>query len=112
MGAKIVSLADSFDAMTTDRPYKTRRAFDSVVHDLRANTGKQFDIQVVSAFCRALLKELIGETKERKFLKMLGKNYLDAEKDAPLLRELLNELTPKPKRRARGVSRTYLGGCE
>ncbi|MEP6913909.1 MAG: HD domain-containing phosphohydrolase, partial [bacterium] len=27
LGAKIVSLADSFDAMTTDRPYKTRRSF-------------------------------------------------------------------------------------
>lgn len=94
IGAKIVSLADSFDAMTTDRPYKTRRSFDEVIHDLRRNTGKQFDVQVVAAFCRALLKELDGETKERRFLKMLGKNYLDAEKDAPLLRELLNELDP------------------
>ncbi len=102
IGAKIVSLADSFDAMTTDRPYKTRRAFDSVIHDLRANTGKQFDVQVVTAFCRALLKELTGETKERKFLKMLGKNYLDAEKDAPLLRELLNELDPNTKAAAAG----------
>lgn len=102
MGAKIVSLADSFDAMTTDRPYKTRRAFDSVIDDLRANTGKQFDVQVVSAFCRALLKELTGETKERKFLKMLGKNYLDAEKDAPLLRELLNELDPNTQAAAAG----------
>src|SRR2546423_6251321 len=94
LGAKIVSLADSFDAMTTDRPYKTRRTFDEVVHDLRRNTGSQFEPQVVAAFCRALLKELDGKTKERKFLKMLGKNYLDAEKDAPLLRELLNELDP------------------
>lgn len=102
IGAKIVSLADSFDAMTTDRPYKTRRAFDSVIQDLRANTGKQFDVQVVSAFCRALLKELTGETKERKFLKMLGKNYLDAEKDAPLLRELLNELDPNTQAAAAG----------
>lgn len=102
IGAKIVSLADSFDAMTTDRPYKTRRAFDSVIDDLRANTGKQFDVQVVSAFCRALLKELTGETKERKFLKMLGKNYLDAEKDAPLLRELLNELDPNTQAAAAG----------
>src|SRR6185436_7259600 len=92
LGAKIVSQADSFDAMTTDRPYKTRRSFDEVVEDLRRNTGKQFDVQVVTAFCRAILRELNGETKERKFLKMLGKNYLDAEKDAPLLRELLNEL--------------------
>jgi hypothetical protein len=94
LGAKIVSLADSFDAMTTDRPYKTRRTFAEVIHDLRRNTGTQFDHVVVSAFCRALLKELTGETKERKFLKMLGKNYLDAERDKPLLVELLSELDP------------------
>ena len=94
VGAKIVSLADSFDAMTTDRPYKTRRTFDEVVIDLRKNTGTQFDQIVVAAFCRALLKELTGETKERRFLKMLGKNYLDAERDKPLLVELLSELDP------------------
>jgi hypothetical protein len=102
LGAKIVSLADSFDAMTTDRPYKTRRAFDEVVKDFRRNTGTQFEPQVVAAFCRALLKELNGETKERKFLKMLGKNYLDAERDTPLLKELLSELDPNTKRAAAG----------
>ena len=102
LGAKIVTVADSFDAMTTDRPYKTRRTFDGVVDDLRRNTGTQFDPVVVSAFCRALLKELSGETKERKFLKMLGKNYLDPEKDVPLLRELLTELDPNTKAAAAG----------
>lgn len=102
LGAKIVTVADSFDAMTTDRPYKTRRTFDGVVDDLRRNTGTQFDPVVVSAFCRALLKELNGETKERKFLKMLGKNYLDPEKDVPLLRELLTELDPNTRAAAAG----------
>jgi HD-GYP domain-containing protein (c-di-GMP phosphodiesterase class II) len=94
LGAKIVTLADSFDAMTTDRPYKTRRTFDEVIVDLRRNTRSQFDPVVVAAFCRALLKELNGETKERRFLKMLGKNYLEATKDIPLLKELLAELDP------------------
>jgi len=102
LGAKIVTVADSFDAMTTDRPYKTRRTFDEVIVDLRHNTGSQFDPIVVAAFCRALLKELNGETKERHFLKMLGKNYLDAEKDAPLLRELLTELDPNTRTAAAG----------
>jgi len=102
IGAKIVTLADSFDAMTTDRPYKTRRTFAEVIIDLRRNTGSQFDPLVVSAFCRALLKELNGETKERKFLKMLGKNYLDAERDTPLLIELLSELDPPPQSAAAG----------
>ena len=63
IGAKIVSLADSFDAMTTDRPYKRRRSFDEVIVDFRFNTGKQFDQEVVVAFCRALLKEVSGETQ-------------------------------------------------
>ena len=102
LGAKIVTVADSFDAMTTDRPYKTHRTFDEVIVDLRHNTGSQFDPVVVAAFCRALLKELNGETKERRFLKMLGKNYLDAEKDAPLLRELLTELDPNTQAAAAG----------
>jgi HD-GYP domain-containing protein (c-di-GMP phosphodiesterase class II) len=94
LGAKIVTLADSFDAMTTDRPYKARRNFDDVIHDLRRNTGSQFDPIVVVAFCRALMKELTGETKQRRFAKMLGKNYLDATKDIPLLTQLLAELDP------------------
>jgi HD-GYP domain-containing protein (c-di-GMP phosphodiesterase class II) len=102
VGAKIVSLADSFDAMTTDRPYKTRRSFDQVIIDLRRNTGSQFDVAVVCAFCRALLKELNGETVERKFLKLLGKNYLDAERDKPLILELLSELDPNTQAAAAG----------
>ena len=97
IGAKIVTLADSFDAMTTDRPYKTRRTFDEVVSDFRRNTGSQFDPVIVCAFCRALLKELSGETKERRFLKILGKNYLDADRHKPLLVELLNELDPNTR---------------
>lgn len=103
IGAKIVSLADSFDAMTTDRPYKGRRSFPSVVEDLRENSGTQFEPQVVAAFCRALLKELTGETKERRFLKMLGKNYLNPMQDIPLLTALIAELTP-PQTAAAGTN--------
>ncbi|HEX6626033.1 MAG TPA: HD domain-containing phosphohydrolase, partial [Pyrinomonadaceae bacterium] len=67
--AKIVTLADSFDAMTTDRPYKRRRAFEDVVADFRRNTGRQFDPAVVAAFCRALLKEVRGETRPRQIIR-------------------------------------------
>lgn len=92
LGAKIVSLADSFDAMTTDRPYKRRCSFPDVVQDFRRNTGKQFDPKVVAAFCRALLKEVRGETRERRIIKMLGKDYLNSEQAVPMLLELLAEL--------------------
>jgi HD-GYP domain-containing protein (c-di-GMP phosphodiesterase class II) len=92
LGAKIVSLADSFDAMTTDRPYRRRRSFEDVVRDLRENTGKQFDGRVVAAFARAILKEVSGETKERRIMKMLGKDYLEGEHVPALLSDLIREL--------------------
>lgn len=104
MGAKIVSLADSFDAMTTDRPYRKRRSLDEVIDDFRRNTGTQFDARVVGAFCRAMLKEVNGETKDRRFVKLLGKNYLDAQNAAPLLSELLAELDPNLRSTSAGKS--------
>jgi hypothetical protein len=93
-GAKIVALADAFDAMTTDRPYKTRRSFENVIEDFRYNTGKQFEGQVVLALCRALLKEIRGQSTERRITKMLGKNYFDSDRAIPLLTELIAELDP------------------
>jgi HD-GYP domain-containing protein (c-di-GMP phosphodiesterase class II) len=90
--AKIVSLADSFDAMTTDRPYKRRRCLEEVVEDFRRNTGKQFAPEVVASFCRALLKEVNGETKNARIMKLLGKGYVEREQAAPLLQALIEDL--------------------
>jgi len=94
MGAKIVSLADSFDAMTTDRPYRRRRSFEDVIRDLRENSGKQFDGKVVAAFGRAILKEVNGELKKRPITKLLGKGYLEGENVSILLADLIAELDP------------------
>jgi len=78
--------------MTTDRPYRRRRSFEDVVQDLRQNSGKQFDCTVVRAFARAMLKEVTGETKERRIVKMLGKGYLDGEKVPTLLTDLIADM--------------------
>lgn len=91
-GARIVTVADSFDAMTTDRPYKRRCSFEDVIKDFRKNTGTQFDSQVVVAFSQALLKEVTGAVKERRIMKMLGKDYLDIDRAAPLLSSLIADL--------------------
>jgi len=103
LGARIVTLADSFDAMTTDRPYKTRRSFSEVIEDFRQNTGKQFDCQVVLALCRALLKEINGTGTDRRMTKMLGKNYLDTDRDTPLINQLISELDPNQQAAAAGA---------
>jgi HD-GYP domain-containing protein (c-di-GMP phosphodiesterase class II) len=91
-GAKIVTLADSFDAMTTDRPYRKRLPLAEVLEDFRANTGTQFEPAVVCAFCRAFLKEIEGTSKEKRLMKLLGKNYEDVESLSPLLSSLISDL--------------------
>jgi hypothetical protein len=59
---------------------------------LRENSGKQFDGKVVAAFARAILKEVNGETKERRITKMLGKPYLEGEQVPTLLNDLISDL--------------------
>lgn len=91
-GAKIVTLADSFDAMTTDRPYRNRLPLADVLEDFRANTGTQFEPAVVCAFCRAFLKEIEGTSKDKRLMKLLGKNYENVESVSPLLTQLISDL--------------------
>lgn len=92
--AKLVNLADSFDAMTTDRPYKRRRAADEVIEDLWRSSGSQFAPELVTAFCSAMLKEMTGETKTRRFRRLLGKGYMEASTVVPQLKNLLNGIAP------------------
>lgn len=92
--AKIVNLADSFDAMTTDRPYKRRRSAPDVIEDLTRNAGKQFAPEVVAALMRGMLRELKGETKDKRFRKTLGREYMEAEGLAVLLQESLDKIAP------------------
>jgi HD-GYP domain-containing protein (c-di-GMP phosphodiesterase class II) len=89
-GARIVTLADSFDAMTTDRPYRKKLPLEEVLEDFRVNTGSQFDPQIVCAFCRAFLKEIEGG-KERRLLNLLNRNYDHVERLSPALTQILSE---------------------
>ena len=91
-GAKIVTLADSFDAMTTDRPYRRKLPLTDVLEDFRANTGTQFEPAVVCAFCRAFLKEIDGSSKEKRLIRLLGKSYENLEGVSPLLNQLISDL--------------------
>jgi putative nucleotidyltransferase with HDIG domain len=90
--AMIVTLADSFDAMTTDRPYKRRRPANEVVEDLRDNAGVQFSPEIVSAFFRAMHKEICGETKEKRFRRLLGRDYMEAEGFGAALQSTLSTM--------------------
>ena len=50
--ARIIAVADAFDAMTTDRPYRKRLSFEDAVEEIERSSGAQFDPEVVKAFLR------------------------------------------------------------
>ncbi|HYP29484.1 MAG TPA: HD domain-containing phosphohydrolase [Blastocatellia bacterium] len=91
LGSKIVTLADSFDAMMTDRPYRARLPLDRALSDLRRNAGTQFASEVVAAFCRLLLKEINGTSRERVFIPVIGLKF-DREAVTATLSSMIEDL--------------------
>ena len=87
LGARIVTLADSFDAMMTDRPYRARLPLDRALADVARHTGTQFCPSVVVAFCHLLLKEITGVTRSRVFLPVIGIKF-----DRPAIVATLSEM--------------------
>jgi HD-GYP domain-containing protein (c-di-GMP phosphodiesterase class II) len=56
IGASIMAVADSFDAMTSDRPYRKAMSANHALAELEKNAGKQFHPEVVEAFKRVMKK--------------------------------------------------------
>jgi len=54
LGARIISVADAFDAMTSDRPYRKALTRKKAREELEKESGKRFDPQVIEAFLRLL----------------------------------------------------------
>ena len=51
LGARIVAIADAYDAMVSDRPYRAAIGHDAAVAELREHATMQFDPELVSLFC-------------------------------------------------------------
>jgi HD-GYP domain-containing protein (c-di-GMP phosphodiesterase class II) len=51
---RILAVAEAFDSMTSDLPYRKALPLEDAVNELKSQSGKQFDPDVVDALCSAL----------------------------------------------------------
>lgn len=66
LGARIILIADTVDAMTTDRPYRKRLGLDVVIAELQKYKGQQFDPEIVDVAVRsvAVRRLIVGSASE------------------------------------------------
>ncbi|MDD5449194.1 MAG: HD-GYP domain-containing protein [Candidatus Omnitrophica bacterium] len=55
--ARIIAIADAFDAITTNRPYRDRKTIEVAVEEISRNSGTQFDPEITEAFLAAYEKK-------------------------------------------------------
>lgn len=91
-GVRILSLADSFDAMTSQRPYREKMDVPTAIGELRKCLNSQFDNKIMLVFCKVLDKEIKGELPEPDILPQLDKDS-DLSVISSLLEAIIVELS-------------------
>jgi diguanylate cyclase (GGDEF)-like protein len=61
LGARIIAVCDAYDAMVSNRPYRSRMSIEVTLEELRRCAGTQFDPHVVDAFCGVLAERALAE---------------------------------------------------
>ncbi|MHB8483954.1 MAG: HD domain-containing phosphohydrolase, partial [Nitrospiria bacterium] len=64
IGARIFSICDTFDCMTSDRPYRKALPMESAIDEIKKFSGTQFDPEIASIFLKIPLKDW-SEIKKR-----------------------------------------------
>ena len=70
LGARIIAACDAFNAMTSERPYRSPVSADEAVAELVRSSGTQFDAEVIAAF-RA---ELAAPSHDRSAIPLAGRS--------------------------------------
>jgi len=65
IGARIISVADVYQALTSDRPYRKAFSAEEAVKMIKAGYGTQFDPEVVDVFMKVLSKEKKDKGKKK-----------------------------------------------
>ncbi len=62
--ARILSIADAYDAMTSPRPYRTQLTLEDALIELKRCAGTQFDPELVETFCKLMHKRMLSESRK------------------------------------------------
>jgi len=67
VGARIFMVADTLDAITSDRPYRRSQTFEAARKEIERCAGTQFDKEVVQAFLAVTVQELMDLRQRQDF---------------------------------------------
>lgn len=65
LSSRILAVADAFEAMTADRPYRRAMSPANALRELQANAGEQFDPEVVKAAAAVIQRKYL-ETRDKR----------------------------------------------
>jgi putative two-component system response regulator len=80
---QIVAVADVFDALTHDRPYKAAWPVDRAVGEIHSQAGRQFDPRVVEAFSALEHRSLVNAGDRRRARPRAGRSPTGSEPENP-----------------------------
>jgi len=70
--ARILAIADAFDAMTSSRPYRRALSYKEAIDELQRCAGTQFDPELVDVFIPIALSGLLGEVEPQQGIEWPG----------------------------------------
>jgi putative nucleotidyltransferase with HDIG domain len=82
LGARILSVVDCYDALTSDRPYRRRMTDEAALDILRERRGRMYDPEVVDMFIavyRTIAVELPAAPEHRQVLRRISESQLQVQ---------------------------------
>src|SRR3954470_18809124 len=75
LGARLFAVADTYDAITSDRPYRKAQSHDAAIAEMRRVSGTQLDPRGVGAFCAIPESEWMSIRLEVEKISMLEQEW-------------------------------------